>query len=146
MARLTNRIRSLAALLALFALLVGVPMLLALVAGWPLPRRAPDWSRISTAVQQGDIPGEAVIKVLAVLVWIAWAQLAWAIVWELVVNVPRSNRGQLAQPAPLVPAGVGRGIGRLVALALSIGITLASTPTPSPVSYTHLTLPTSDLV
>ena len=131
MARLTNRIRSLAALLALFALLVGVPMLLALVAGWPLPRRAPDWSRISTAVQQGDIPGEAVIKVLAVLVWIAWAQLAWAIVWELVVNVPRSNRGQLAQPAPLVPAGVGRGIGRLVALALSIGITLASTPTPS---------------
>ncbi len=131
MARLTNRIRSLAALLALFALLVGVPMLLALVAGWPLPRRAPDWSRISTAVQQGDIPGEAVIKVLAALVWIAWAQLAWAIVWELVVNVPRSNRGQLAQPAPLVPAGVGRGIGRLVALALSIGITLASTPTPS---------------
>lgn len=131
MARLTNRIRSLAALLALFALLVGVPMLLALVAGWPLPRRAPDWSRISTAVQQGDIPGEAVIKVLAVLVWIAWAQLAWAIVWELVVNVPRSNRGQLAQPAPLVPPGVGRGIGRLVALALSIGITLASTPAPS---------------
>lgn len=131
MARLTHRLRSLAALLALFALLVGVPMLLALVAGWPLPRHAPDWSRISTAVQQGDIPGEAVIKVLAVLVWIAWAQLAWAIVWELVVNVPRSNRGQLAQPAPLVPAGVGRGIGRLVALALSIGITLASTPTPS---------------
>ncbi len=131
MARLTNRIRSLAALLALFALLVGVPMLLALVAGWPLPRRAPDWSRISTAVQQGDIPGETVIKVLAVLVWIAWAQLAWAVVWELMVNVPRSNRGQLAQPAPLVPTGVGRGIGRLVALALSIGITLASTPTPS---------------
>lgn len=131
MARLTHRLRSLAALLALFALLVGVPMLLALVAGWPLPGRAPDWSRISTAVEQGDIPGETVIKVLAVLVWIAWAQLAWAIVWELVVNVPRSNRGQLAQPAPLVPSGLGRGIGRLVALALSIGITLASTPTPS---------------
>jgi nucleoid-associated protein YgaU len=130
-ARLTHRLRSLAALLALFALLVGVPMLLTLVAGWPLPRRAPDWSRISTAVQQGDIPGETVIKVLAVLVWIAWAQLAWAIVWELVVNVPRSNRGQRAQPAPLVPTGLGRGIGRLVALALSIGITLASTPTPS---------------
>ena len=131
MARLTHRLRSLAALLALVALLVGVPILLVLVAGWPLPRRAPEWSRISTAVQQGDIPGETVIKVLAVLVWIAWAQLAWAIVWELVVNVPRSNRGQLAQPAPLVPSGVGRGIGRLVALALSIGITLASTPTPS---------------
>ena len=43
MARFTNRLRSLAALLALLVLLVGVPMLLALVAGWPLPRRAPDW-------------------------------------------------------------------------------------------------------
>ena len=75
-ARLTHRLRSLAALLALLALLVGVPMLLALVAGWPLPRRAPDWSLISTALQQGDIPGETVIKVLAVLVWLAWAQLA----------------------------------------------------------------------
>lgn len=131
MARLTNRLRSLAALLVLLVMIVGVPALLTLVAGWPLPRNVPDWSRISTAVQQGDIPGGTVIKVLAVLVWIAWAQLVWAIGWELSINVPRSNRGQRAKPAPLVPSGVSRGIGRLVALALSIGITLASTPTPS---------------
>jgi len=129
--RLTHRLRSLAALMVLVAIIVGVPTLLALVAGWPLPRIVPDWSRISTAVQQGDIPGETVIKVLAVLVWIAWAQLVWAIGWELSINVPRSNRGQRAKPAPLVPSGVSRCVGRLVALALSIGITLASTPTPS---------------
>ena len=131
MARLTHRLRSLAALLVLVAIVVGVPTLLTLVAGWPLPRNVPDWSRISTALRQGDIPGETVIKVLAVLVWIAWAQLVWAIGWELSINVPRSNRGQRARPAPLVPPGVSRSVGRLVALALSIGITLASTPTPS---------------
>lgn len=131
MARLTHRLRSLAALLVLLVIVVGVPTLLAFVAGWPLPRNVPDWSRISTALQQGDIPGETVIKVLAVLVWIAWAQLVWAIGWELSINVPGSNRGQRARPAPLVPPGVSRGVGRLVALALSIGITLASTPTPS---------------
>ncbi len=131
MARLTHRLRSLAALLMLGAIVVGVPTLLAFVAGWPLPRNVPDWSRVSTALQQGDIPGETVIKVLAVLVWIAWAQLVWAIGWELSINVPRSNRGQRARLAPLVPPGVSRGVGRLVALALSIGITLASTPTPS---------------
>ena len=131
MARLTHRLRSLAALLVLVAIAVGVPAVLTFVAGWPLPRNVPDWSRISTALQQGDMPSETVIKALAVLVWIAWAQLVWAIGWELSINVPRSNRGQRARPAPLVPPGVSRGVGRLVALALSIGITLASTPTPS---------------
>lgn len=131
MSRLARRLLSVVALGVLLALAVGVPMLLALVAGWPLPRRLPDWGGVSTALRQGDVPGGVVVKVLAVPVWIAWAQLAWAVGWELVVNLPRANHGQRAQPAPLVPVAVSNGVGRLVALALSIGITLASTPTPS---------------
>jgi nucleoid-associated protein YgaU len=129
-ARVVHRLRSVLALAVVLALVVGVPTLLAFVAGWPLPRRFPDWDRVSTALRQGDIPGDVVVKALAVLVWIAWAQVAWAVVWELVVNVPRVNHGQRPQPAPLVPAAMGNGVGRLVALVLSIGITLASTPTP----------------
>ena len=37
---------------------------------------------------QGDIPAEVVVKALAVVVWLIWLQLVWALVWEFVVNVP----------------------------------------------------------
>lgn len=129
--RTARRLRSLIALGVLVAITVGVPLVLALVAGWPLPRRLPDWNRVTTALRQGDIAGDVVIKTIAVIVWIAWAQLIWALAWELAINLPRITRGRQPRPAPLVPVAVGAGIGRLVALVLSIGLTIATTPTPA---------------
>ena len=132
MPRRTPRLRSLAALAVLVAVTVGIPVLLIAIAGWPLPRQLPDWNGIRTALQQGDIPAEVVINTLAVVVWIAWAQLVWALGWELAVNLPRTQNGEPAKAAPLVPAALGSGVGRLVAVLFAVGLTVATTPTPSP--------------
>jgi hypothetical protein len=121
----------LAALAVLVAVTVGIPALLIVTAGWPLPRHIPDWNGIRTAIQQGDIPAEVVINTLAVIVWIAWAQLVWALGWEIAVNLPRTQNGEPAKAAPLVPAALGSGVGRLVAVLFAVGLTVATTPTPS---------------
>ena len=131
MPRRPARLRSLAALALLAAITVGIPVLLIAIAGWPLPRQLPDWDRVRIAIQQGDIPAEVVINTLAVIVWIAWAQLVWALGWELAVNLPRAQNGEPARPAPLVPAAVAGGVGRLVAVLFAVGLTVATTPTPT---------------
>src|SRR5437762_3289142 len=100
-------------------------MLLIRIAGWPLPRSMPEWSRVRVAVAQGDIPGATVVKVLAVFVWLIWLQVAWATLWELAVNVPRLGDGRRPTPAPLVASSLGIGVARLIALVLSTGITVA---------------------
>src|SRR5205814_1837897 len=97
------RLRWVAAVVTLVALTVGIPTVLVVVAGWPFPRRVPHWGNVGTAVGQGDIPPDVVIKTLAVIVWIAWAQLAWALAWELAVNLRRTRTGRSARPAPAVP-------------------------------------------
>jgi nucleoid-associated protein YgaU len=129
MAARAQRLRSLAAAALLFVLTVGIPALLIVIAGWPLPRQLPDWERVRTAIQQGDIHAEVVINALAVIVWIAWTQLVWAIGWEVAVNVPRTQNGERARAAPLVPAGVSSGVARLVAILFSIGLAASTTPT-----------------
>jgi nucleoid-associated protein YgaU len=125
------RLRWLAAVVALLALTIGIPAVLMLVAGWPFPRDVPDWDRIATALGQSDIPAGVVIKTLAVIVWIAWAQLVWALAWELVVNLRRTRTGHPARPTPAVPSIIAVGAARLIAVVLSIGLTVAATPRPA---------------
>ena len=143
--RTARRLRSLVALVVLVAITVGVPLVLARFAGWPLPHHRPHWNRVTTALRQGDIAGDVVIKTIAVIVWIAWAQLIWALAWELAINLPRITRGRQPKPAPLVPVAVGAGIGRLVALVLSIGLTIATTPSPALARQTAPIAPVSTL-
>ncbi len=123
-----RRVQGVGALVVLVVIAVGVPALLVRIAGWPLPRSMPDFERIRVALVQGDIPAETVVKVLAVIVWLIWLQVMWALVWEIVVNVPRLAAGRRPSAAPLVVAPVGNGVGRLVALVMSIGLTVASIP------------------
>ena len=120
-------LRGVAAGLLLLLLLVGVPVVLILLAGWPLPSKMPDWGHVSTMVRQADIPADNVIKVIACVVWVAWLQLAWAVVWELAVNVPRTVQGRRHREAPLVAAPVAGGVGRLFAAILAIGVLTTST-------------------
>jgi nucleoid-associated protein YgaU len=140
MSAATQRARIVLAWIGLVILVVGVPVLLFRMAGWPLPTAVPSWSRVSTAVQQGDIPADVVIKIIAVCVWLIWAQFVWAIAWEFAVNVPRSSRGRRPVKPPLVPTGVGSLAGRFVAVLLSIGLTAAI---PSPV--VALSAPTASI-
>ncbi|MGH8983503.1 MAG: hypothetical protein ACRDY6_06450, partial [Acidimicrobiia bacterium] len=69
-------LRGLGAVAALLVLLVGVPAFLAGAVGWPLPRVLPAWADV-TATFRGDLPLDAdtVWKVLACVVWVAWAQI-----------------------------------------------------------------------
>ena len=124
-------IRALGALVVLAVLVVGVPVVLIRVAGWPLPGKVPDWGHVVTMLRQNDIRADAVLKAVALVVWIAWLQLAWATAWELVVNVPAQSSGRrMPAPAPLVAAPVSTGVGRLVAAILAIGF-LATSATPA---------------
>ena len=124
-------IRAVGALVVLLVLVVGVPVVLIRVAGWPLPGKMPDWGHVATMLRQNDIRAEVVLKAVALVVWVAWLQLAWATVWEFVVNVPAQSSGRrVPVPAPLVAAPVSAGVGRLVAAILAIGF-LATSATPA---------------
>lgn len=116
---MTRLLRAVGALVALAALVVGVPWLLIRLAGWPLPTKVPDLSNAATMLQQGNIEASTVIKVLAVLVWAAWFLTVWSILWELVVNVPQLLKGRSHRPAPLAPKSMSKGIGWLFAVLLT---------------------------
>ena len=138
MTTFTHRMRFVVAWIGLLLVAVGVPILLVRIAGYPLPTSMPAWSRISIAIRQGDIPATTVIKILAVTIWLIWAQFMWAVAWEFAVNVPRTDRGHQPRVPPLVLRGVGSLAGRFVAILLSMSL---ATITSSPV--VALTSPTA---
>ncbi len=116
---------------ALLGGVVTVPVVLVLVAGWPLPTRMPDWARVATAFRQGDLPAAAVVKALACLVWVCWAQFAAAVVWEFIAQMRHPHDPPAQHQPPLVARSVHRKVGRMVAFVLSAGVAVATTPTPT---------------
>jgi nucleoid-associated protein YgaU/DNA-binding SARP family transcriptional activator len=88
-------LRGVGAIAALLILLVGVPAFLAVAVGWPLPRVVPAWEQI-TETFRGDLPLDAgtVWKVLACVVWVAWAQVFAATAVEAMALA----RGGVAAP------------------------------------------------
>ena len=116
---MSRLIRVFAAAFAIVALLIGVPLVLVRVAGWPLPTKMPDLSNAATMLEQGNVEASTVIKILACVVWAAWLFVAWAVVWEIVVNVPRMFTGGGHAPAPLAPAPISKGVGWLFAVLLA---------------------------
>src|SRR4051794_5098096 len=74
----------LGSLLTLLALLIGVPAVLALLAGWPLPHALPSIAEVRRALDNGWSPdGLFVLRVVALVVWWAWAEIALCVVVEL---------------------------------------------------------------
>jgi nucleoid-associated protein YgaU/DNA-binding SARP family transcriptional activator len=102
-------------MVAVAAVLVGIPLLLVTIAGWPLPTYVPKPTDVMTAIEQRNIPSTFVVKALAVLLWFLWAQFAWASLWELAVNARRLGHNRDTVPAPLVHGGVQRGAARFIA-------------------------------
>lgn len=112
MRRTADAVRALAASIALALLVLGLPILLIAAVGWPLPRQLPQLGDITDTVA-GSQPLETatVWKILAVILWLAWLQVAVAVVIETIATargaLPRSIRGfNLAHGlvAPLVAA------------------------------------------
>ncbi|MEZ5219683.1 MAG: hypothetical protein R2715_24580, partial [Ilumatobacteraceae bacterium] len=110
MTRRTSAVlRGLASLAGTLVLLIGVPVGLATLVGWPLPTSIPDGAAFSEALNRG-ITDEFIVKALAVVAWLAWAQLALALVVEAVAAV----RNRPSRELPLAP-GLQVAAARLVA-------------------------------
>ena len=77
--RSARLLRGVASLAATLALLIGVPILLATLVGWPLPTSLPSVDSLENAARTG-ISDQVVVNALAVIAWLAWAQLTLALV------------------------------------------------------------------
>lgn len=122
-----DRLRGVAALAVLAAVLAGPPAALVRFVGWPLPTSLPGFEALA-ASGRGGIDDAVVVNTLAVLAWLVWAQIALAVVVEAagVVN------GRSARRAPVL-AGVQFGVARLVAAcALVAGAAGSLRPSPLP--------------
>ena len=117
--------REFAATAGLALVIVVVPWLLASVGGWPLPSKPPDAANMWWTARQRALPAAFAVKSLAAIAWLAWIQLAWALTWEIVVNVPRHRRGQSGVSAPWSPRAATRAARALLG-PLVFAVTLGS--------------------
>ena len=89
--------RSALAALALAGLLVGLPVALAALAGLPLPTRLPTLHQMADALSGSSISDATLIKAIAFVCWLAWAQLVVCVLVEVHAWV----RGHTAVRLPL---------------------------------------------
>ena len=99
------------AIAALVVLTVGVPFALVTVFGLPLPH---ELSSLALLTHQLDLP--ALLKVLSLLVWVAWIQLVWCVNAEIRAAV--RNAG-MPRRVPLA-GGTQAFVHRLVSAALLV--------------------------
>ena len=99
-------------ILALLALLGGIPYALATYIGWPLPRELP---ALSMQTLRSQVDANTLINLLALVVWLAWAQFTACVIVEL--KAAASGSGL----PPRVPLG---GLNQLVARQLVAAVLL----------------------
>ena len=114
-----------AAVVTLVALTVGVPIALVTVVGLPLPHTLP---KLSAFTSQLDVT--AILRILSVIIWLAWAQLVWCVLVE--VKVAASH----AQARPKVPlAGPAQSLAHRLVTAALLLFTAAAALTPAVISH-----------
>jgi hypothetical protein len=127
MRRFTSVVRAVTALAVIALLVVGVPLFLWRAVGVPFPT-----SLLSTDLEivlRSGLGRDLFPKVLALIGWIVWAQLAWAFAVELVAAV----RGRSARALPVLP-GLQRTASNLITsvalLAQTFGSPVAAMAAP----------------
>jgi LysM repeat protein len=76
--------RSLAALATLLLLVGGIPAALVATVGWPLPRSVPRLGDITSALGGQSIDDAFLVKALALVCWLAWAQFVACVGVEII--------------------------------------------------------------
>ncbi|MCQ4080720.1 hypothetical protein NGB36_08915 [Streptomyces sp. RB6PN25] len=110
-------LRAAAAFLALVVLVVGVPGALVYFIGWPLPHSVPSLDTL-----KDPITSTTFVDVLAVVVWLAWAQFTACVLVEAKAAV-----SGVGVPSRIPGAGPSQLLARqLVAALLLVGATAAS--------------------
>lgn len=113
---------ALVALVALGAMAVVVPLALWRLVGWPLPNALPSVAEIRAALTQSRIADSTLLKAIAIIGWIAWAQIALSILVEGAAWAGRRPAPRLRLAGPIQPA-----VRKLVA---SAALLLGSTNLP----------------
>src|SRR6478752_6057090 len=117
------------AIVLLVALTVGVPIALITVVGLPLPHTAP---KLSALTSQLDIT--AILRILSVIVWLAWIQLVWCVLVE--IKAPASGIQGHAAASPKVPlAGATQSLAHRLVTAALLLFTAAAALTPAVISH-----------
>jgi hypothetical protein len=113
------------AIILLVALTVGVPIALITVVGLPLPHTVP---KLSALTSQLDIT--AILRILSVIVWLAWIQLVWCVLVE--IKAAASH----AAASPKVPlAGATQSLAHRLVTAALLLFTAAAALTPAVISH-----------
>jgi hypothetical protein len=124
--------RGTGAVVLLTAIVVGPPLLLARLIGWPLPSSV-NLGDIQDALGGATISDEVLLKALAVACWLAWAYTLTCVVAESLAW----RRGRVARAIPL-GGFVQPILGRLV---VAVGLLAATVRPPAP-GTTALPAPT----
>src|SRR6266700_998267 len=113
------------AIVLLVALTAGVPIALITVVGLPLPHTVP---KLSALTSQLDIT--AILRILSVIVWLAWIQLVWCVLVE--IKAAASH----AETRPRVPlAGATQSAAHRLVTAALLLFTAAAALTPAVISH-----------
>lgn len=113
-------VRGLASAASLCGLLVGIPILLTLGVGWPLPQGIPSGSEALTALKTGAIPPSLILKPLSLIVWILWLQMLAGVGIELWAHF----HGRVAPRVSFIPLFMQRLSARLIGTALVIALSI----------------------
>ncbi|MBW3643051.1 MAG: hypothetical protein KY447_09080, partial [Actinobacteria bacterium] len=129
--RLTAIGRVVGGLGGLLVLVVGVPALLAVTVGWPLPRSLPTWEEVLSALSGSSVSDGTILKTIAVVGWLAWMQ----VLVSTVVEAHAWMQGRVAASVPLA-GPVQAVIRRLLLSALLLGgpvraVSLTTEPAPA---------------
>ena len=113
-------VRGLASASLLASLLIGVPILLMVGVGWPLPKGIPSASDVFDAIQTGAIPPSLILKPISLVVWVLWVQLLAGVGIEVWAHLC----GRVAPRVAFIPSFVQRWTARQLATALVIAFSL----------------------
>lgn len=133
-------LRGLTALALLLVLLVGLPIALVTAVGWPLPTELPTWTAFERTLTRGELDSWTLVKALAFLVWLAWAQLTASALAELVAIL--RGRRATAVPSSRALRHAAANLVTTAALLFSSAGRLADAATPPPPEL-HVALATA---
>ena len=109
------------AVLLLAALTIGVPIALVTVVGLPLPHTLP---KASALTSQLDIT--AILRILSVIIWLAWVQLVWCVLVEIKAAV-----SYVGVPGRVPLAGATQSVAHRLVTAVLLLFTAAAALAPA---------------
>lgn len=101
--RFHRTIAGLGSLATIVALLVGIPIALWLLAGSPLPTALPSFSEVGDTLTHKGLSDSTLIKIVALIGWLAWLQIGASIVVETIAWVRGRPAPHLTFVGPIQP-------------------------------------------